>query len=233
MWQIVSGKNKILILFLNYEYFISFNYFNLKVTREGEMIENEDDYSQQQQQQQQRHSPSVSPQPSPALSYKQQQQQKHQAPTAPTPRPQLADEATNDLDNFDIIACTVQRREDYPGIGLSLSTAVNHPNRSVSPQSIASSSLSNNDKDESSSNMHLPIITNIDEGSPAQKSGLRVGDLVLEINGKSTNGQTNSNIAKWIRSGGNTIEFVVSRAKQSQPQQPQQPQQRYFSIFKF
>ncbi len=186
-------------------------------------IENEEDFSQkqqQQQQQQQRHSPSVSTQPSPALSIKQQQQQqKHQAPTAPT-RPQLADETTNDLDNFDIIACTVQRREDYPGIGLSLSTAVNHPNRSVSPQSIASSSLSNNDKDDS--NMHLPIITNIDDGSPAQKSGLRVGDLVLEINGKSTNGQTNSNIAKWIRSGGNTIEFVVSRAKQSQPQQPQQ-----------
>jgi hypothetical protein len=44
-------------------------------------------------------------------------------------------------------------------------------------------------------------------------SGLKVGDLVLEINGKSTNGQTNSNIAKWIRSSGTTIEFVVSRAK--------------------
>jgi hypothetical protein len=58
-------------------------------------------------------------------------------------------------------------------------------------------------------------------------SGLKVGDLVLEINGKSTNGQTNSNIAKWIRSSGTTIEFVVSRAKHlNHPPKLQQQQQQ-------
>ena len=49
--------------------------------------------------------------------------------------------------------------------------------------------------------------------SAAAKSGLRGNDLILEINGKSTTGQTNNTVGKWIRASGDQIEFIVSREK--------------------
>jgi hypothetical protein len=193
---------------------------------------------QQQQQQLQKLPPaSISPQqPSPTISSSsiKKSSTKDQAPLAPSTSSShthiAVDDDSNDIENFDIIACSVQRRDDFPGIGLSLSTAVNNPNRSVSPSSYYSSSKSPSTKlseNEADNLQHLPIITNIDEKSPADMSGLKVGDLVLEINGKSTNGQTNSNIAKWIRSSGTTIEFVVSRVKHlNHPPKLQQQQQQ-------
>lgn len=61
----------------------------------------------------------------------------------------------------------------------------------------------------------MPVITTIDADSPAEHSGLRPGDLILEINGKPTNGQSNKKISDWIRNSGNAIEFLVRREKTS------------------
>ena len=208
-----------------------------EVNRENEDDDDDDDdvdrqQLQQQQQLQKLPPASISPQPSPTVSSSsiKKSSTKDRAPLAPsTSHTQVVDDS-NDFENFEIIACTVQRREDFPGIGLSLSTAVNHPNRSVSPSS--SKSPSTKALNEADNLQHLPIITNIDEKSPSQLSGLKVGDLVLEINGKSTNGQSNKDISNWIRSSGTTIEFVVSRAKHLNPpkQQQQQHQQQQQQI---
>lgn len=111
-----------------------------------------------------------------------------------------------DLDNFDIISCIVNRKSENQPLGVSLSTAVSQ-NRSLS-RSVSSA--------RGDDEVTLPIITSVEPGSLAEQSGLRAGDLVLEINGKSTTGQTNSTIASWIRSTGNQIEFLVSREKQKQ-----------------
>ena len=171
-----------------------------------------DDKVLNKQQQLHKPSPSVSPVPSPSLSHgKRPILEQAQLVEASA----LASTGT-ELDNFELIGCTVNRRDNYPGIGLSLSTAINHPNRSVSRSSVSKEDHQQESSSSGQSQENLPIITNVDVDSPAEQSGLRVGDLVLEINGKSTHRQTNSNIAKWIRSGGNTIEFVVSRTKQQQ-----------------
>ena len=168
------------------------NSFDWKVVR--------DEDKHKQKEQAKTSSATSSPSGSPASSIKQPQYHSKEQVTSVT-HAQAATE--NDMDNFELIACIVRRREDFPGIGLSLSTAINHPSRGSSPEQHQLQPKSNDQ-------INLPIITNIDENSPAQQSGLRVGDLVLEINGKSTNGQTNPNIAKWIRSGGTTLEFLVS-----------------------
>ncbi len=107
------------------------------------------------------------------------------------------------MDNFDIIWCVVNRKYENQPLGVSLSTAVSQ-NRSLS-RSVSSA--------RGDDEVTLPIITSVEPGSLAEQSGLRAGDLVLEINGKSTTGQSNSTIASWIRSTGNQIEFLVSREK--------------------
>lgn len=53
----------------------------------------------------------------------------------------------------------------------------------------------------------------MDVGSPAELSGLRAGDSVLEINGKPTNGLPNRAIANLISTAGNEITFLVGRKK--------------------
>lgn len=108
------------------------------------------------------------------------------------------------MDNFEIIACTVIRDGDKP-LGLSLSTL---KNRSESARSRGSSAGSRRQDEDV-----LPIITSVDANSPADRSGLRANDLILEINGRSTNGETNSTVGKWIKSSGDQIEFLVSREK--------------------
>jgi C-terminal processing protease CtpA/Prc len=100
-----------------------------------------------------------------------------------------------------IIICVVTLEGEKP-LGLSLSTATNRS------QSRASSASSNRKLEE---DVILPIITSVDAGSPADKSGLKANDLILEINGRSTTGQTNNTVGKWIRSSGEQIEFLVSR----------------------
>jgi len=120
------------------------------------------------------------------------------------PTTETEEETGTVLDNFDIIACTIIRDSDKP-LGLSLSTAVN---RSQSTVSRASSANSRKEED-----VILPIITSVDAGSAADRSGLRANDLILEINGRSTTGQTNNTVGKWIKSSGDQIEFLVSREK--------------------
>lgn len=120
------------------------------------------------------------------------------------PTTETEEETGTVLDNFDIIACTIIRDGDKP-LGLSLSTAVN---RSQSTVSRASSANSRKEDD-----VILPIITSVDAGSAADRSGLRANDLILEINGRSTTGQTNNTVGKWIKSSGDQIEFLVSREK--------------------
>lgn len=45
----------------------------------------------------------------------------------------------------------------------------------------------------------LPIIHGLVEGSPAGEAGLKPGDVILEINGVSTKGQTINQIVEKIR----------------------------------
>ena len=162
-----------------------------------------------------------SQQASPALSHRQQMQLTSQSQVTGT-----------DLDSYDIIACTVNRRSDTQSLGLSLSTAVSQPPQQP-PASGGAASRSASRASRASGGMlgdeqTLPIITFVEQGSLAEASGLRAGDLVLEINGKSTIGQSNQTIASWIKSTGNTIEFLVSREKanKQQAQQAQQQQQQ-------
>jgi C-terminal processing protease CtpA/Prc len=130
------------------------------------------------------------------------------APITSEQQPTTSGSTDTILDNFDIIACVVNREADKP-LGLSLSTAVNRS------QSRASSASSSNNRKQQIENddVILPIITSVDDGSAAAKSGLRANDLILEINGKSTTGQTNNTVGKWIRASGDQIEFIVSREK--------------------
>lgn len=111
-----------------------------------------------------------------------------------------------DLDGYDIILCTIKRREDNPSIGLTLSPSLNQQARSLSRASTTTN------EDQKQTNL-LPVITSVEPGTPAEQSGLRAGDLVLEIDGKSTHRQPNSVIGSWIRSAGNSIEFTISREK--------------------
>lgn len=51
---------------------------------------------------------------------------------------------------------------------------------------------------------------NVEPGSLADQAGFKVGDKVIEINGKKTNGLTNKEISCMVLSTGD-INFVVER----------------------
>lgn len=112
-----------------------------------------------------------------------------------------------ELDNQELLKFTVVRETGKPlGLALSSTTA-----RSVSRSGSKSGSKSKSKK--KSKDSALPIITSVEAGSPAAASGLRPNDLVIEINGKATSGESNKKVGDWIKGSGNTIEFLVSREK--------------------
>lgn len=65
------------------------------------------------------------------------------------------------------------------------------------------------------SKVSMPIITNIELGSPAADAGLEVNDEILEINGNSTYLQKNEAVSNMIKRSGNRIDLLINRKKSS------------------
>lgn len=105
-----------------------------------------------------------------------------------------------DLRYFEKYNIIIERRSDYNGIGMSLSTAVNPVKRLVEL-----------DPEIEINDITLPIVQLIANNSPAEASGLQQNDIILEINGASTIGQVNWTIANMLSSSGNKIELLVGR----------------------
>ncbi|MPM03629.1 hypothetical protein SDC9_49896 [bioreactor metagenome] len=62
------------------------------------------------------------------------------------------------------------------------------------------------------------VITEPYEGFPAQLNGLRAGDIILEINGKSMNGKTVSEVSDLLKGQpGSTVEMVIKRPFENKP----------------
>ncbi|XP_077920049.1 PDZ domain-containing protein MAGIX isoform X1 [Halichoerus grypus] len=60
------------------------------------------------------------------------------------------------------------------------------------------------------------------ENGPAQRSGrLQAGDLVLHINGESTQGLTHAQVVERIRAGGPRLRLVLSRPLETHPGKPE------------
>jgi carboxyl-terminal processing protease len=58
---------------------------------------------------------------------------------------------------------------------------------------------------------HIIIITPI-EGTPAYRMGLHAGDMIMEINGKSTSGMTSTDASKLMRgSAGTSVKLMIKR----------------------
>jgi carboxyl-terminal processing protease len=56
----------------------------------------------------------------------------------------------------------------------------------------------------------LPRIDGVFEGSPAEDAGLAVGDLIVAVDGRSTDGATMDEVAGWVRGeAGTTVEVTV------------------------
>lgn len=122
--------------------------------------------------------------------------------------------ASSDLDTSSIVKqpergiinCTLKRRSDYQGFGISLS---------------ANSKQISKATDEK---LYVPIITNVEPNSPGEYAGLLKNDLILEINGVSTYKQSSETIANMIRSSGEQVQLVISRDKTKINEQQQQQQ---------
>ena len=62
------------------------------------------------------------------------------------------------------------------------------------------------------------VISEPYEGSPAQKSGLKAGDKILEINGKQVKGKTYEDVSTILKGqSGTTVHLTVSRDGESAP----------------
>ncbi|RNA05781.1 Na(+) H(+) exchange regulatory cofactor NHE-RF2-like [Brachionus plicatilis] len=109
----------------------------------------------------------------------------HSATPTPIISPMQTDNALDDL-----IFCTITRTEPSQSIGMSLTKS---------------------DKDQQSN--FYPMVTDVERGAPAEQAGIMVGDIVIEINGKSTLNKQNKEIRPWIESSGNNIDFIVKRDK--------------------
>jgi C-terminal processing protease CtpA/Prc len=55
------------------------------------------------------------------------------------------------------------------------------------------------------------VVTRVDSRSPSERAGLKKGDVILEVNGHSTQGQSNKKVVSWIRNSFRVIEFLVKR----------------------
>ncbi len=59
---------------------------------------------------------------------------------------------------------------------------------------------------------HNPTIATVEENSLGELSGLKNGDVILEINGKRTAGESNKKVSDWIKkSKKNQVEFLIRR----------------------
>ncbi len=56
-----------------------------------------------------------------------------------------------------------------------------------------------------------PRIARVEENGLAELSGLRAGDVILEVNGKKTVGKSNKKISEWIKKGKSNLVFAVKR----------------------
>ncbi len=110
-----------------------------------------------------------------------------------------------DFDNYDIIKILLAR-EKNKSLGVVLKTS-----RS---SSLISTKSKKNKKEETN---HFPIITSIDKDSPAEFHGLQIGDNILEINGKRTNGLSDKKIGDLIKSKGDSIQKCPHAGKNSRP----------------
>ncbi len=58
----------------------------------------------------------------------------------------------------------------------------------------------------------LPRIVGVFDGSPAAKAGLRVDDVIVEVDGRTTAGHTIDEVASWVRGeAGTTVALTVRR----------------------
>ena len=55
----------------------------------------------------------------------------------------------------------------------------------------------------------LPLIAGVAGGSPAEKAGLRVGDIIIKVNDVATSGQSQAKILESIRGYGEKFPKVV------------------------
>lgn len=62
---------------------------------------------------------------------------------------------------------------------------------------------------------YYPKVKCVDVGSQADLAGLRAGDFIIEVNGKSTFQQEIVEIRPWILFSGQEIEIVIKRKKMS------------------
>jgi carboxyl-terminal processing protease len=62
------------------------------------------------------------------------------------------------------------------------------------------------------------VISEPYEGSPAQKSGIKAGDKILEINGKQAKGKTYDDVSSFLKGqAGTTVNLLVQRDGESKP----------------
>ncbi|MGN0364155.1 MAG: S41 family peptidase [Bilifractor sp.] len=54
-------------------------------------------------------------------------------------------------------------------------------------------------------------VMSVSDDSPAQKAGIREGDLVITLNGKSTEDMTSSDAVRLIQNGGDTVTMTIKR----------------------
>jgi C-terminal processing protease CtpA/Prc len=109
-------------------------------------------------------------------------------PTEIKNTPLLQSKTEIDLENFEIVTCTLHRKENYPSHGLCLGM-------------------------RSYEDVPVTIITKVASNSPSEECDLKVGDLVLEIDGRTTNGLPNKTIARWLLTVGPTFQLLVGREK--------------------
>jgi carboxyl-terminal processing protease len=63
-----------------------------------------------------------------------------------------------------------------------------------------------------------PVITSTLEGSPAEDAGIKAKDMILEINGQSTEGESETEIGKKLRGDeGTKVEITLQREGDTTP----------------